>query len=221
MFITQSPSPTNLPLGLDAVGSGADTGSVSSGPASISGTHTATGGAKCVVFCFVFYTRAVTPATTVTYGGTSMTQWVDQEAGTATNTRRAQLFYLFNPPTGSQTVTVTPAAAAPQAMATVSYNGVTSISGFISGAATTTANSLSLTGVLSTDLVASFHAAAVSGAFTAYNRTQRFSGGNTASTPNRILIGDTGTPGLSGTVAMTATQPSTALWRAFGVRLIA
>lgn len=74
----------------------------------VTSAYSASGGANnCVVLCIAFLMRTPIPTTiTVTYGGSAMTQVIYANNG-ANNDTGSAVFYLMNPPTGSQTTSIT------------------------------------------------------------------------------------------------------------------
>lgn len=204
----------------DAAGAGQNSGS-SNGVTSLSATHTAAGGAKCVAIAVLFYTRTTsTEDSAVTYGGTPMTKYAERDA--TSGVRFLRIFTLFNPPTGAQTVTASWSSSGTAVLGTISYVAVGSLGGpYAAASTTTTNNSVTVPSVVSTDMVFAAHAEQFTSSFSTDNHTTRATLANTATTPNIIRLSDTGTAGsVTGSVAMSCTQPSTQQWAAIGFRLI-
>lgn len=93
-----------MAIAFDTYTSSGGSGSTSS----FSFSHTCSGSDRIL---FVTYSAADTgnanPSTTVTYNGVSMTSLVNYRPGGASNPVRIRVFYLLNPASGSNTVSVT------------------------------------------------------------------------------------------------------------------
>ena len=147
------------------------------------------------------------------YGGVAMTQRFVQSW--AANGRVA-MFSLVNPPSGSQTVSVSWSSLGGSIPSKQVSHGVAvynNVSEAVYGQATnsnTSSCSTSTETQSSGDTLVFGHARLSATAFTSYNQTQRFTG---ATTYGRILIGDN-VPGGAGSYTSTATMSAGEVWGA-------
>jgi hypothetical protein len=123
-----------MAVAFDAVGGGA---TKTSSPWTITWSHTAAGGANCVVLISFAATPTLTntsstkagwPPGAVTYGGVTASLVAYDNVGTADSNGVIYTFALWNPPTGAQTVSVSlPNATALLHGNSVSYTGASRI----------------------------------------------------------------------------------------------
>lgn len=163
----------------------ASAGARATGTGNVSTTHTcSTSDAQTVVIvgvvCSINSSGTYTP--TVTYGGVAMTL-LNSSENLASNGVSVQLFYLFNPPTGAQTVQVTNAGTATRASTMVgsaSYTGVVAVdiprSPRLSGA---TGSQSFLTNAAAGDM--GVVVGGSSSTFSTFGGTQRYAGGGSVS----------------------------------------
>lgn len=160
----------------------------------------------------------------VEFGGEAMTAVADGQSFWNSNTGMVQLFYLIDPPTGTQTATAsvtgmgTESAARKLALATASYSGVASV-----GSGTTASGAsaaLAVTSPTAPLFVNAFGCTVASGgqSFASYNQISRVNIASVNNVNQPLLIGDaTG----SGLVDFTATAPSVSeQWAGLGVGLL-
>lgn len=226
-------------VGFDAVGTPVTTWNNNVASATLNGAHSAVGGLTNVVLAFFDVSNNMTadtgPATlSVTYGGVAMTpvpgsqlNYSHPATGIYGN---CAVFYLFNPPTGSQTVAYTISTSATGFLFatgnTVSYTNVASLGTLAtnSGTASTSAPTLSLSSVpcAANGKVAMMFGSVGgggTGVLASFNQTQRYIN-NTASTGVYAIIGDAGgTSTESFTASQTLPSGATSSWVAVGVPL--
>jgi hypothetical protein len=217
------PLPPAVAYGATGTGSIVTVGSTT---ATTSGSHTIAAGDNLVIAdvgAMIFDSSTITLGDfTVTYGGAQMTP-VDSAVtiGTLTQVVKVGQFYLLNPPPDPQTTTVavTPshapiASSSSLFIDTVSYSGAGIPKGpDFEGGTSATANSDTVGTVAAGEMAHWVHAKGInSTAFSAYNQTQRATGGPVGA--GRYLIGDA--VGAGAAITSTATQASNNRWIAFG-----
>ncbi len=146
------------------------------GTGNVSTTHTcATADANTIVVvgvvCSINSTGTYTP--TVTYGGTSMTLWGTSETLDATTGVSVRLYYLLNPSTGAQTVTVTNAGTATRTSTMISSASYVGVEGVAQPYAGTTTNQT--IGCFANEMMVGICSS--SAAFSSFDGTNRYSGG--------------------------------------------
>ncbi len=177
-------------------------------------SHTASGSDRVVILMLtVLQTSAIytSHTRTITYGGVAMASLGGIHENNNSASAWIEYFYLFNPATGSQTVSVTVARASTtynrMNAAIFSYTGCKSVSTLSSAAGTggTTALSQTITSALSERVVQTFmvYSAFQSGSISAYNQSSRYSlaasGGNN---DNAVVVGDAaGAPSVTFTAS--------------------
>lgn len=133
------------------------TGAMAVGPGtSFSWTHKSSGGPNTVVIVAAFiqldptYPSYESTTHTVTYGGVSMTSLGWKYINNQQNAGWNELFFLFNPPAGSQTVTVTTTstATAYNSGVSCSYQNVASLGSAVTAFGNGTSETLTVTGGL-------------------------------------------------------------------------
>lgn len=206
-----------MAVAFDAVGGGNNVNGAAS-PANITWSHTATGSNRCVVvgLCARDGTNLTGVTRAVTYGGVSMTSLGAIHANNDTARQFAEFFYLLNPATGAQTVSVTCTHVANTfnlRANSVSYTGV----GSVGTLGTSVGLSASLSQTVSSatgNMVAQAFIAVDTTAISAYNKTSRYNFTD-ATLATEILIGDAAG---AASVAFTATMNSNE-WSGIGVDL--
>jgi hypothetical protein len=221
---SNDPLPPDVAYGATGTGSIVTVGSTT---ATTSGSHTIAAGDNLVIAdvgAAIFAASGTVTLSdfTVTYGGVPMTPVAAAVTiGTLTQKVMVGQFYLLNPPAGAQTTTVSvspsisPAASSSSLFInTVSYSGAGTPSGAdYEGGTSTTANSDTVGTVAAGEMAHWVHANGInSTAFSAYNQTQRATGGPVGA--GRYLIGDA--VGAGAPITSTATQASNNRWIAFG-----
>lgn len=91
----------------------------------------------------------------VSFGGVSMTQLSFAESGSSTNRQAMGIYYLQNPPTGSNTVSVTTGGTPTKvsvAGASANFSNVGTINTPVTGSATSTDHEITVTGSTSADM---------------------------------------------------------------------
>lgn len=209
-----------MAVAFDVVGTKGQNGSTTNGVTTLSttgGAHNcAASDAHTVVIAIVqnYRTNTNTPTITCTYNGVAMTQ-LGQVMPSQTATA---VFYMFNPPTGSKTVTGTAtwttglsSGGANIVVTTQSYTGVDTLTNFNTSTATAVfSTTITTAAVVPTGGMAAFaHGTQVkyAGSLT-YNRTLRFSGANTVTytTFSYLVTGDA--VGAGSTITSTASWPA-------------
>ena len=89
---------------------------------SISASHTTGGVDRLLLVMMAVRSSAANPVTGITYGSAALTRFVGQTH--SAETVRSEIWFLANPPTGTDTVTATLSAAAGSVMHVVSLTGV-------------------------------------------------------------------------------------------------
>lgn len=168
--------------------------------------------------CAVVVTNLVTSngasdSVSATYGGVAMTQRFIQTWAAG---GRVAMFTLLDPPSGSQTVSVSWSLLGfsfPMKQVSHGVAVYDNVHEFVYAQATssnTSSCSTSQTSAATGDTMVFGHARSSSTAFTSYNQNQRFTG---ATTYGRILIGDNA-PGGAGAFTSTATMSGGEVWGA-------
>lgn len=218
----QLPASPSGTVQYDATGTGYGSGTTA---ASLVATwsHTSSPNANAVVVMGSAAFSGTSPGTvtiTATYGGVTMTSLKTQIFSGSTFSQM-YMFGLINPPTGTQTVSVTVTCGSSSTIGlngnSVSYTGVTSFGTAASNTASSASLSLSVSSA-SSQMVAQAFATnnlASSGDITAYNQSFRYTR-TVTSTSFALIVGDA--PGAS-TVSFSGTTTS-APWASVGVPLI-
>jgi hypothetical protein len=221
---------SNEPLADDVAYGATGTGSivtVGSTTATTSGSHTIAAGDNLVIAdvgAMIFAASGTVTLSdfTVTYGGAPMTPVAASvTVGTLTQKVKVGQFYLLDPPSEPQTTTVdvtlsrSPTESSSSLFInTVSYSGAGAPKGpDFEGGTSATANSDTVGTVAAGEMAHWVHANGInSTAFSAYNQTQRATGGPVGA--GRYLIGDA--VGAGAGITSTATQASNDRWIACG-----
>lgn len=188
----------------------------SSDTKSISWSHTSSGDDRIVlVVITVLQTEDnyTTHTRTVTYGGIAMTSLGGIHANNTNGRNWVEFFYLFSPPTGSQTVSVTVAKSSTTyyrlSGTSISYTRCKGIYGVTTGFGTEAGTVLSQT--VSSEpherIVQAFitYQAFISTAITNYNQTERYNLSAAGSgKDNAMVVGDSA--GANPSVTFTATR---------------
>lgn len=214
-----------MAVAFDAVGAGAVCSA--SATTSLSYSHTISAAANTIVvvgiqvWCSAGQTVSTVAATC---GGTPMTL---AGAATLSSSRGYEaLLYLQSPPSGAQTIVVTPSRSGGTWYGTTSSTSYTGCAGGVAGVSTvstpaaSTNNSVTVAGLASGDMGVFAHARQAgvgTSPFSSYNRTSRYDNGDTGAT--WLLLGDTAATGsVTSTAVMTT---SNAAWTAVGMKLLA
>ncbi|WP_406813972.1 hypothetical protein [Mycobacterium sp. M23085] len=199
-MLTPSVSALN-PVTYDAVGAGATHG----GAATTTESHTLGASATAIVVLVSIYSSSGTPTVSAQIGSTTLTALGNTGLVSGVG---LWLFGLINPPTGTQTVSVTVSGGATDVTAfnSVSYSNVSSF-GTVQTASTPSGSSVTQTvsaAALNKVVQAFTNGTAGSGSFSAYSQTQRSniasSGSNEA-----LVIGDAAG---AASVTFSATAPN-------------
>lgn len=203
----------------DATGAGNNTTNTSTST-NITWSHTCSGSDRIVIVVFQYYAPTTASAFTVTYGGTAMTGITSGLYAFTPPYGGTGVYYLLNPPTGAQTVSVTMPTAAGAgnrylAGNSVSYTGVsyagiddlggTNLSDASPGTAMSYAAKTTYSDSWFVNVFAQLNAAAITG-YT--GGTSRFSFTNPNSSNMSIIYGDAPGP----TSGFSATRASGATW---------
>jgi hypothetical protein len=206
----------------DAIGPAGGVGQAAVDVTSISWTHTCAG-ADRVLLVGVSIGGANTTIT-VTYNGVAMTlvgtTLTGASTGTATNSGRASLYRLVNPPSGAHTVVVTAAAARTLIGGSTSYTGVhqtTPIGTPVTALSSTASIAANVTGTTAGNMVVDH--VACGGAIGAFDQTQRYLRNLNGLTGGGNGAGSTAPGG--GTVAMGYSRTGTEWWGIVAVELLA
>lgn len=209
-----------MTVAFDAVGAGNRVNGAAT-PANITWSHTATGVNRIVLVSIAVYvstdTTAYTTFTrTVTYGGQAMASLggVNNATPPGGQSGWIELFYLFNPPTGAQTCSVTVAKTGLALYVdanSVSYTGV----GLIGTLQTVAGNSAgpAISGVVSAAGNRVVNVLEINSSINLYNQTQRYTNGHLF---GNQIIGDA--PGAA-SVGFSASGGSAQPWAALAVDL--
>ena len=167
-------------------------------------------------------TAAGTLTCSVTYGGVAMNQ-IDLQQGAATGGNEGVgLYYLFNPPTGSQTIAMTVGGTTSKTTingSAIAYNNVNSLGSFVTGTATSTTPTLTISPSTRKERVVALYTSDDISSFTANTQTSfRFAIGSTSVTGTgdiTYMVDDGGA--LSNTLSFT--MGSSVRWRGIAIAL--
>lgn len=176
----------------DATGGGNLT-TGSSATLATSWSHTiATSGSTTVVIVAVSQSVSTNSASTtcsVSYGGTAMNQVYYLPYGSGTNRAALGMYYLFNPPTGAQTVTATSGGTSTKDQIqgqSVSYTGVVTLTKLNTATARSVVAPINMTGSMA------FAAIANGTTLSAPSKTSRYlSGATTSGLGDYLCVQDT------------------------------
>lgn len=183
-------------------------------------THKSYGGPQTVVIVSTFiqldytYPAYESSTHTATYGGTAMTSLAWKYINNRQTAGWNELFYLFNPPAGSQTVTVT-TTSSPGAFnsgVSCSYQNVASLGSPVTAYGNSTTETLTVTG-------GSADSVAVASFANYYTLNSSVTGLRKNSGWNGAPIDFADSILNSGSNAFTATPPAQREWCAVGVAL--
>lgn len=196
-------------IAFDAVG----TGGTRAGAGAMSWTHTIAG--NFILICHSFW-NTTAYSETCTVGGTDITAnqsyftWYDSGGNYIHN----RIYWMFNPPQGSQTVAITYSGGGPNRSSanSVSYTNVGKMLTPVtsSGASTTasgTAWKMTTGGIYVGFMSANYATASPGTSFSAYTKTQRSNQAGITNLAQPLVIGDTA--GSTSDVTISATIPST------------
>lgn len=207
-----TPRPRGAPL-FDAVGAGA-----AAGATTWTFNITIGSAAKACVVGFGFDGATSTPTATAKVGSTSMTQLdsiLSFWSASGSDIGSMFVFGLLNPPTGTQTVTVTTSASSHTSVNAISYDNVSS---FGTTSKTTGTGSTASHSVLSAPgrRIVQMFSIGFSLDLSAYNQTSRYSVAHTANSQS-LIIGDAPSVGLT---TFSASISSSTTWGSIAVPLI-
>ncbi len=193
-----------MAIAFDAVGGG---GAATASPWTITWSHTAAGGADCVVLISFASTPTLANAAqnraswapVVTYGSQTAMFVGYTNTGTTDNTGGVETYAVWNPPTGAQTVSVAVSGASQIIHGnSVSYTGVGGVRRSYHSSGNSTAPSVTVPSVsgryyhhVATDL---------NSTFSAYSQTQRYRDATT----DQVVIGDAAGTGANLTFSYTS-----------------
>lgn len=195
-------------VAFDAVGPSSAGASATSPTATLSWSHTCTGANRLLVVGVAIGDASTGSLTTaVTYNGVAMTS-VGKVASNNQTAGYIEMFRLVNPPTGTNTVLVTPSVTANAVSAgSVSFTGVhqtTPLGTAVTAFGSSSTPSVTVTGTTSGNMV--IDAACAGTAFTASTRTSRWRRNtNTSTAAGNAGSSTVAAPGGSVTLAHTIT----------------
>lgn len=209
-----------MPAAWDTTGAGG-----TSATATTSYSDTVPADATCTLIWAAVASSAGTQTLSASVGSKSATLLTTIQAGTSGSFfDLLACFVVFNPPAGSQTISVTSASGINTVINAVHYKNVTGVGTPITAANQTGQPSLSASSTNPLYRYAnafSYVASAATNTFTGYNQTQRYLIAASASNGNRpLLLGDA--PGNGGTVNFAATRTTTTFnWGGIIIPLLA
>lgn len=208
---------TEVAVAFDAVGPSV-AGSGGSSLASTSWSHTCTGSNRVVVVGVAVGVQPDAGVTaTATYNSVSMTS-LGLVHSDNSNAGFVQLFGLVNPPTGAQTVLVTPSATATLSAGSISFTGASGFGTAVTAFGSSAAPSVAVTGTTSGNMVVDAACCGSTAGFSSSTQTNRWLKNTDGATGAGDGAGSTAAAGGSVTMSYAITSD---FWGVVAVEVIA